>query len=112
MYHPILVKVLKACPRGLPLKSLLKITVDKLETKHSIQSEWSKKRFPRLADWLDYVTDIWCVACRHVRDLAKSRTKYGKSLLMQLIHMISLGEEGETQQVDKPQRKLQKQLNI
>ena len=45
-----------------------------------------------MEDWLDACTDRLCTACRHLRDLAKSRTKYVTMNLKTLMDMVDIDE--------------------
>ena len=91
-YAVLLELILSLCPRGLPMKSLVMITLSELDRKHNVRTELTKQQ--KEQDWLDKTSDRICTAARHVRDLAKSRTTYLHPKLKELTAMI---KDQETQ---------------
>ena len=92
-YFPLLSVILEFAPRGLPLKSLLRIVWNNLNTDFSIMTTASKEYYKgRVHEWLDMVTDRITIACRHIRDLASSQTRYADAKLTQLMDMLVLDD--------------------
>ena len=91
-YHPVLKIILKHAPKGLPTKSLLRITWAELNRNHDIMTEYAKKHCKGVDDRLDQATDRAATVCRDVRDLSKSRTEYAAPLLKELMDMIDISD--------------------
>ena len=91
-YAPVLSVILRFAPKGLPLKSLLMITISSLHAEYDIMTLASKNMYKHTAEWVDYAANRLSVACRHVRDLALSETVYVDKSLKALMDLIDKGD--------------------
>ena len=91
-YAPLLSPILDLCPRGQPKGILLKIVMAKLNDDFDVMTTLSKNTYKgNHSAWCDNAVEKISVACRHVRELAMSRTEYVAPALKALMDKIDIG---------------------
>ena len=69
-----------------------------------------KNQKKSIDDWLDDTCDRICTACRHLRDLAKSKTRFVSTKLKKLMASVRLDEDMPVKPVRKTKRKKKRKI--